>query len=325
MLVILILITSIFLLSGCNAAAPTQGLVKINITVDGHQVEDTVPAGATIQSALDSAKITLSNLDRVEPPAYTLITNPTSVKVTRVKETFQTEDQVIPFSQQQVKNESLPQGQTLLVQAGSNGVQEVTYRHVFEDGVEVSQTPVKNVVITEPLPEIIMVGVQNPFTAVPITHKLAYLTSGNAWIMQDSTGNRKPVVSTGDLDGRIFSLSADGKWLLFSRKSTKPAAEEINTLWVVDTTIENSAPITLKVSNVVHFADWVPGAPNTIVYSTVEPRVTAPGWQANNDLQKLVFAATGTYVRKEEIIPANSGGIYGWWGTLFSWSRDGKK
>ncbi len=311
-------------LASCNVAATNQGSVNVSISVDGKQVEVQAPAGATVQSALDSASIQLSNLDRVEPPTYTLLTGPTTVKVTRVKETFENKDLVIPFSQQQVKNESLPEGQTRLIQAGANGVEQVTYRHVFEDGVEVSSTAVKDVVITEPKPEIIMVGVQTPFTAVPISNRLAYLTAGNAWIMQRSTGDRKPVVSSGDLDGRIFTLSTDGKWLLYTRKSTRPPADEINTLWVVSTVDENPAPINLKVANIVHFAAFAPGLQNTIIYSTVEPRSAAPGWQANNDLKRLAFTPFGTIVEQEEILGPNTGGIYGWWGTQFAWSPDGK-
>jgi hypothetical protein len=313
-----------FVLSACNVAATNQGFVKVVINIDGKQIEEQAPAGATIQSVLDSAAIQLSNLDRVEPPTYTLLTGPTTVKVTRVEETFENKDLIIPFSQQQVKNESLPEGQTRLIQAGANGVEQVTYRHVFEDGVEISSTAVKDVVITEPRPEIIMVGVQTPFTAVPISNKLAYLTAGNAWIMQRSTGDRRPLVSSGDLDGRVFTLSQDGKWLLYTRKSTRPLSEEINTLWVVSTTDDNPTPINLKVSNIIHFATFMPGLQNNIIYSTVEPRSAAPGWQANNDLQRLVFTAFGTVINKEEILAPNSGGIYGWWGTQFSWSSDGK-
>ena len=295
----------------------------MTIAVDSKQVDVQAPAGSSVQSVLDSAAVTLSNLDRVDPPSYSLITGPATIKVTRVTETFEIEEQVISFSQQKVKNESLPEGKTLLIQPGVNGELQVTYRKVSEDGVEVSRSPVKNQVITEPKPEIIMVGVQSPFAAIPITHKLAYLTDGNAWIMQHSTGERKPIVTTSDLDGRIFSLSQDGKWLLFTRKSSKPPSELINTLWVVNTQDDNPSPINLKVNNVVHFADFVPGSPTTIVYSTVEPRSAAPGWQSNNDLQMLTFAATGTIVRQDEIIPSNSGGIYGWWGTTYAWSPDG--
>lgn len=324
LIILAVVIAGIFSITACSVSSTSQGSVKVSISVDGKQIEVQAPAGATIQNALDTASIQLSNLDRVEPPTYTLLTGPTDVKVTRVKETFENKELVIPFSQQQVKNESLPEGQTRLIQAGANGVEQVTYRHVFEDGNEVSSAPVKDVVITEPKPEIIMVGVQTPFTAVPIAYKLAYLTAGNAWIMERSTGERRPIVSSGDLDGHIFSLSPDGKWLLYTRKSTQPPAEEINTLWVINTGDGNAKPYNLKVSNIIHFAAWMQGAQNTIVYSTVEPRSAAPGWQANNDLHRLAFSDFGTIVRKEEILAPNSGGIYGWWGTQFAWSPDGK-
>jgi hypothetical protein len=143
--------------------------------------------------------------------------------------------------------------------------------------------------------------------------------------MERTTADRRPLVTSGDLDGRIFSLSPDGKWLLYSRKSSLPLAEEINTLWVISTEDENPKPLDLKTSNVIHFADWVPGKTNTIFYSTVEPRASAPGWQANNDLYSLIFVPTSTYLKREEVLPANSGGVYGWWGTSFVWSPDGSQ
>jgi len=62
-----------------------------------------------------------------------------------------------------------------------------------------------------------------------------------------------------------------------------------------------------------------------ISYSTVEPRPTSPGWQANNDLYKVAFDEDGTILQISEIIPVNSGGIYGWWGTKYAWSSDGKR
>lgn len=142
--------------------------------------------------------------------------------------------------------------------------------------------------------------------------------------MENSTGNRRPLVTSGDLDGRIFSISPDHNWLLFSRL---PGASEsnpsINSLWVVNLQIPNPEPIALGISNVVHFADWVPGKTRTIAYSTVEPRNIPPGWQANNDLKTLEFDETGNVVYQETIVDVNSGGIYGWWGTVFSYSPDG--
>jgi len=311
-------------LCACNTATPIQGQVKVTITADGRQIEAEAPAGSSVQSVLNSVSITLSSLDRVDPPSYSLITSPTTIKVTRVTETFEVENQVIPFSQQKVKNESLPEGKTLLIQPGVNGELQITYRKVSEDGVEVSRSPVKNQVIVDPKPEIIMVGVQSPFAAIPIADKLAYLTAGNAWVMQHSTGERKLVVSSGDLDGHIFTLSPDGKWLLFTRKSNKPASELINTLWVVNTVDDKPSPINLKVNNVVHFAGFMPADSSTIVYSTVEPINSPLGWQSNNDLQKLTFTPSGTLMKQEVIIAPNKGDLYSWWGTTFTWSADGK-
>ena len=53
-----------------------------------------------------------------------------------------------------------PMGQTRLVQAGVNGKQELTYRRVLENGVEISKSVVKTVVLQDALPEIMMVGAQ---------------------------------------------------------------------------------------------------------------------------------------------------------------------
>jgi len=141
--------------------------------------------------------------------------------------------------------------------------------------------------------------------------------------MEVSTSNRRPLVTTADLDGNVFSLSPDGNWLLFTRKSDLPADQEINTLWVVNTVAQSATPISLRVSNVKHFAAWQPGKAYVISYSTVEPIINAPGWQANNDLHFLTFQYS-ELGKTKDILESNPGGIYGWWGMTFAWSPDGQ-
>ncbi len=311
-------------ITACNVTGTSPQSISVTVNADGKHTVVQLSVGTTVQAALQKSAITLSDLDRVDPPSYTPLTADSSIKVTRVKESFEVKDNVIPFARQTVRNESLPEGQTLMIQPGVNGDQQITYRTVTEDGVEVSQSPIKTIVIKEAMPEIVMVGVQTPFTAVPISGNLVYLTSSNAWIMENTTGNRRPLVSTGDLDGHIFTLSQDGKWLLYSRKSNDKSSNIINSLWAVDVTSKTPKPVDLRVNNVINFADWVPGAGLTISYSTVEPRATAPGWQANNDLVFLTINPDGVILKKDTIIGPNSGGIYGWWGTTFTWSPDGQ-
>jgi len=293
--------------------------ISITITSDDQTIEVRVAQGSTVTQALQVSGIAPGKLDRIEPPFYTVLSDGDHISLTRVDEIFETEQVVVPFERQIVRNETLPEGETRLVQAGLNGLEEVTYRSILEDGVEASKSIVKTIVLNESLPEIVMVGAQSSFTPLNTPGTLAYLAGGNAWIMEGSTANRRIIVSTGDLDGRIFALSPSGEYLIFTRKSKKAANVEINTLWAVRTKNLDPKPIWLQASNVVHFAAWIPGT-NSVAYSTVEPRSTAPGWQANNDLYRV--SITGGGPRK--LLDANSGGVYGWWGMSFAYSSDGR-
>lgn len=294
--------------------------ISVTIQADATTREINVPAGSTVSQAYQLAGIETGSLDRSEPPFYAVLSQGDVIMLTRVAEEFSTEEEVIPFERQIVRNETLPEGETRLVQAGSNGLQEITYRRILEDGIEVSKTVVKTVVLEEALPEIVMVGAQASFTPLNIPGTLAYLAGGNAWIMEGSTANRRVIVSTGDLDGRIFTLSPNGEYLVFTRKSTKPADQEINTLWVVRTRNLEPKPVSLQGKNIVHFAAWIPGT-NSVAYSTVEPRSAAPGWQANNDLYRVSISGG---VTPRRLLSANSGGVYGWWGMSFAFAPDGR-
>ncbi len=278
-----------------------------------------------MKSALDKAGITLTSLDRVSPGLDTLIISGQEISVTRIREEFEAVENSLPFERQTVKNETMPEGQTLLIQTGMNGLEQVTYRKLFEDGVLVSRTVFRTDEISQARPEIIMIGVQAPFSAIQIPGKIAYISGGNAWLMDGSSGYRQPLVTTGDLDGRIFSLSPKADWLLFSRKRLEDPQEIINSLWITQTGKDVSKPISLGIQNVVHHAAWVPDPNLLITYSTVEPRSTAPGWQANNDLHLIYLTARGEISVHRELLDSNTGGIYGWWGMNFSWSPFGDK
>ncbi len=306
------------LLTSCRAPQVSEN-IKVSVVADGATREVTIKAGSTVGEVLRSINITAGNLDRSEPPFYTVLNNGDAIKLTRVKEVFETAQITVPFERQIVRNETLPEGETRLVQAGVNGLQEITYRRILEDNIELSKSAVKTVTLNEALPEIMMVGARSSFTPLNISGALVYLSSGNAWIMEGSTANRRILVGTGDLDGHIFKLSPNGEYLIFTRKSKKPISEEINTLWAVRTNSVDPKPIWLQASNVVNYAEWIPNT-SSIAYSTVEPRAATPGWQANNDLYRV--SIVGGAPRK--MMDANSGGVYGWWGTSFAYSADGR-
>ncbi len=292
--------------------------------MDGETLDITLPAGSSTQTAVDEANISVGPLDLVEPPTYSILNNNEEISVIRVREDFSVEQETVPYEKQILQTESLSDQEQLLAQSGVTGKREITYRYLYHDEILVSKDPVKSVMVQEPLPEIVMVGVQTPFSPVDIPGRIVYLMGGNAWLMEETTANRRPVLNTGDMDGRIFSLSEDGTWLLFTRQSED--MEIINTLWAASLDTDPPQLFDLGVENVVHFADWVPGSNNNrVAFSTVEPRTTAPGWQANNDLNILTFSTSGWVSQWEEIIEANAGGIYGWWGSNFLWGPDGEQ
>lgn len=313
----------LFLLLVSCQAMPTQA-PQLTVTVihDGKTDHFAAASGATIQQVLNDHSISLGTLDKVDPGVNELVSVGETITIIRVTETFDVEESTLAFDSQTVKNESLAVGQRLLIQAGVNGIQSNTYRVLSEDGVEKSRTIVKTEITKPAQPEIVMVGIQSPFKAVTIPGTLVYISSSSAWVMEANTGNRREVVNTGDLDGRIFSLSPDHNWLLFSRSGDKNDSTTINSLWVVNISDPVATAISLGVKNVVHYAEWVPTKYLTIAFSTVEPRSTAPGWQANNDLQVLNFNEQGKQLKLNKLIDDNPGGIYGWWGSSYSFSPD---
>ncbi|MDD5369169.1 MAG: G5 domain-containing protein [Anaerolineaceae bacterium] len=303
----------------------TSNLVEVELLVDGRDLKISVPPGATVRNALLATGVTPGILDHSQPPFESKVTSPLTIRLVRVKEEFEANHETIPFDRQVIRNESLSQGQTILLQSGVNGVKEVTYRKYLEDNQVVSRSLFKTVIVNDPIPEIVMVGVQIPFSPLHVPGRLVYLMNENIWLIEGSTGNRRLILAAHDLDGRIFCLSPNGDWLLFTRRSPGGKALPLNTLWAINIMDPAAKPINLKTENVIHYAGWVPGAELTIVYSTVEPRHAPPGWQANNDLQTLVFTSGGVIAKRKTIIEPNSGGTYGWWGTTFAWSPDGTR
>jgi hypothetical protein len=216
----------------------------------------------------------------------------------------------------------LPEGERRISQSGVNGLREVTYHRIFEDGIEISNSIIRTETLKPSIPEVVMFGSRASFASIDLPGKLAYLSAGNAWVMSESTGNRSLMVSTGDLDGRIFSLSPDGKFLLFTRDTEEDGT--INHLWAANLEADPVRLIDLGVKNIVHYAEFNSES-NMVAYSTVEWRESAPGWQANNDLIIVEISANGEVSKPQLVIEPNSGGVYGWWGTDFSWSPEGDR
>lgn len=317
----------LLLLAACqqNQEAPQ---IQVSVVADGRERTFILPSATTIEEFLRSPKvdIQLGERDQVNPPIFTQISDGLRITVTRITEDAQCEQTEIPYKQTTALNEGLRAGEQRVVQAGQNGTLETCYRVTIADGVARDRVETNQTIIKAAQDEIIYVGPTGEIEPVPIVGTLAYISNGNVWVMRGSSTSKRNLTVEGDLDGRIFELSSDGRQLLFTRKTADTdGLTAFNQLWLIGDVTQASQPVTLIPSNIL-YAEWVPNLDNTISYSTAEPREAAPGWLAFNDLwQMRIDPQTGESLSVTSIIERSTRGPYSWWGTRFHWSPDGQK
>ena len=266
----------------------------------------------TVHDVLKEQGVELGRLDRAEPDVWEEIDSHTVIEVIRVEEETEVELVEIPFERRTVRNRGFPEGESRLIQPGENGVDEVVYRITYENGQEVSRVEVRRRQVREPVDEIVMVGSTSQLPSVPITGTIAYISSGNAWVMRHNSSSRRPLTASGDLDHRVFALSPDGTHLLYSRGVAEGPPTPLNSLWMITTTLVGEEPMPLHVEGVLH-AEWRTDG-QSFVYSTAERTVGAPGWKAHDDLHIFSLSTmTNTQTYREL-----SGDAYSWWGINFA-------
>jgi len=321
----------VLLLLLLSLAACTSGSARtVTLVADGETCALATEA-LTVRDLLAEAGVALDEDDRVTPVEHAFVEDGMAVRVIRVETRTETEQREIPFERQTVRDASIPAGETRLLEPGVAGVEELTYRITVEDGVEVERRLVRRATLQDPHTELILTGAQAELEPIPITGTVAYVANRNAWAMQTTSPNQRRLTHAGDLDGRVFSLSPDGAYLLFTRVATETGeGAPLNGLWMMDTAAADAEPVRLEAESVL-WAGWAPecrGAPTgsgcRIAYSTGAPAEGNPGWKAENDLWVArPRARDGHLVGLRRIVESGAGGAYGWWGAAYAWSPTG--
>jgi Tol biopolymer transport system component len=320
----------LLLLVACIPTAPV-GSRTITLIADGETRTLTTDA-LTVRDLLIEANVTLDEDDRVEPVEPTFVEDGMTVRVIRVEVRTETEQREIPFERQTARDASIPAGETRLLEPGITGIEELAYRVTVQDGVEVERRLVRRVMLQEPRTEVILIGVQAERGPVPITGTVAYIANRNAWAIQTTSSNQRRLTHASDLDSRVFALSPDGSYLLFTRVSTETGeTAPLNSLWVIETAAADAEPVRLEVESVL-WVGWEPDcivSPTTIgcriAYSTGSVAEGNPGWKAENDLWIARLRLNdGQVTSQRRIVEPSAGGAYGWWGTTYAWSTDGR-
>jgi hypothetical protein len=314
------------------AACSPDGAQSVTVLVDGETLSLSTEA-LTVGELLIETGISLDEDDRVEPPETTFVESGMVLRVVRVEVYTESEEHDIPFERRTVRDTSIPEGETRLLEAGVVGLEEWIYRVTVEDGTEIGRQLINRVTIEEAQAEVVLIGAQTELRPVPIAGTIAYVGNVNAWVMQTTSANRRRLTDTWDLDSRVFSLSADGSALLYTRAVTGTDLESaLNTRWMVGTAAADAQPIELDVQGVL-WADWAPecrgipaGSGCRVAYTTGSRVEGNPDWKAANDLWVAVpRGSDGAMLAQWLVVEPSAGGVYGWWGTDYAWAPDGQR
>jgi resuscitation-promoting factor RpfB len=213
---------------------------------------------------------------------------------------------------------------TQVVLAGQNGRAKICFNVLYEDGVEKQRNRANYTILSQPINQIVAVGVdRSRIEPRTINGTIVYTSGGQARAISEYSLNQTALNTGGRLDGKVFALSENGRQLLFTRKSDDP--ELYNELWVLlDTANPEAEPVHLEALDNILSAEWVPGQPFTFTYSTLQPREGVPDYQALNDLfTARLDSTTGAILRTDAIVRVGPTGVYATYGTDFKWSPNG--
>ncbi len=323
-----LLLVLVFALAACAPAEETPPMT-ITLIADGRSQTYAQRDPITVEEFLTKVSITLGEADRVNPPGFTQLSDGLRITVVRVSEETYCENRSLPYQRRAITNELVAAGEERIFQPGANGEEQVCYRVLVEDGVRGQPVQIgQPTTIRAPQDEIVYVGPTTELDPVDVKGTIAYISNRNVWVMKGTNAARRPLTTSGDVDPlRAFSITPDGLQILFTR--TQAGVTDFNNqLWLLpDTNATEPQSVKLRPENVL-YAEWVPNRPNTIAYSRAEPRRTAPGWGAYNDLWLMTIdPQSGTDIRIDPVIEESpgGGGPYGWWGRQYAWSPDGTR
>ena len=127
------------------------------LKVDG-ETREIASARERVGEALAGAGVVLGPLDRTVPPGDTPLTPGMEIEVIRGKEEVVTIEVPVPFQVQRQSDDSLPRGQSKIIQKGREGLAERVVRYLYENGEKVLEGVIAENIIEEPVPQVVAVG-----------------------------------------------------------------------------------------------------------------------------------------------------------------------
>ena len=161
---------------------------KIKVA-NGSFTTETSTLATTVEEFLNERNITLDSDDRLTPSKSTKITDGTEIIITRVftqKETFR---ESTPYETEYETSIELFRGGTKVKTPGEEGIDEVTYTCLYENGELVSKTEIGRITIKSPVTKVILEGSKGNYQDEVEAAVLGNTGSGDNFFI-DHNGNK---------------------------------------------------------------------------------------------------------------------------------------
>ncbi|MGN0395475.1 MAG: ubiquitin-like domain-containing protein [Coprococcus sp.] len=172
--------------------------IPVKLIVDGKE-KQLVTSAKNVSELLSECDIKLGSEDRINMKSDDVLSENDNIVIERVDVKTITEKEEIAYDTKTEYSDSIYQGESSLKQEGVNGEKEITYEITYVDNSEESRKKVNEVVIKEPVDEIILYGtkrkeVQQPVANGPsvISREQVYDCDGSGhgyWIITYSDGS----------------------------------------------------------------------------------------------------------------------------------------
>lgn len=151
-----------FLRDGIGSKVTIKRSVPIVLNLYGASLPMRTQA-ETVGDLLESKEIVMEQGDTVKPSLDSPITEDLQVFVTRHGVQVITTEESIPMPVETIEDSSLSYGYIAVRQKGSEGKKSVTYQLELKNGVEVGRKVIQEVVVTEPVKQIVARGTSGKF------------------------------------------------------------------------------------------------------------------------------------------------------------------
>jgi uncharacterized protein YabE (DUF348 family) len=140
-----------------NLTITVQRSAPVSIMADGVTLE-TRTQGSTVADALTSAGVVLMGLDYSVPGEDVALRGGMSIRVIRVTEEIDIQQEVLPFETVYQGDASMELDTQRVLSEGQNGIRQTNIRVRYENGVEISRDAEEAAIATDPINRVIAYG-----------------------------------------------------------------------------------------------------------------------------------------------------------------------